>query len=246
MELSSLIDDYRRCETELFSAIRGEDAAAIRELDIRMSWLRTVIREFNAKTETERGLQIDFFLDVVSKTSDQNPDMPPMADLRKVIDRNIVAHQMGCAPTRRDEARRIGTRIAETGPNDEDTLAMIENSNLRISVIDRDMRYRYASPASCRFHGMSPDDFKGQHLADVIGKKRYEKRAKAYLQRCFAGEDLSYCFYIDKEPHGRLLQECRLVPQYGAEDRIDGAIVILRDLTLGICDPVRSAEANLI
>lgn len=246
MELSSLIDDYRRCETELFDAIEDENTGAIRELDIRMSWTRSLIRDFKAETEKERRQQIEFFLDAVSKSADQMPDVPPIADLRTVIDRNIAEYASGYAALGRGEVARIGARLASAGRIEADVLAMIENSSLRISLFGRDMRYRYTSPANSRFHGIPIEDFTGLHLTEVIGRKRFEKRASVYLERCFAGEDLSYCFYHDNEQHGRMLLECRMLPHNGSDEEVTGAIVILRDLTLDHCDPVRSAEANLI
>ena len=63
MQLSSLIGDYEICVSRLFAAIEAEDLAVIRELDIRMSWLRKAIRDFPAISEKNRRLQIEFFLD---------------------------------------------------------------------------------------------------------------------------------------------------------------------------------------
>lgn len=247
MKLSSLIDDYQTCASRLFAAIEAEDMATIRELDIRMSWLRDAIREFPTATPSEKRRQIVFFLDLLSNATDQDSDVPPLADLRRVIDRHIAELPEGPAPARRGETARLGAMLARNDAWNEDALAMIEKSNLRISVIGRDMRYRYTSPANSRFHGIPSDDFEGMHLFDIIGRKRFEKRARAYMERCLAGEDLSYCYYLDTEKHGRLLLECRLLAQYGPDSREPtGVIIIMRDLTRASPDPILSAEENRV
>lgn len=246
MNLSALIGDYQICASRLFAAIEAEDLAVIRELDIRMSWLRDTIRDFPAISETDRRRQIEFFVDLLSDTTDQNRDVPPLSDLRVVIDRNIMGFARTRAAPLRDQAEAIASQLAHNNLPDEHAVAAIEMSNLRISVIGRDMRYRYTSPANARFHGMAIEDIEGMHMRDLIGRERYDRRAKAYFERCFAGEDLSYCYYLDTERHGRVLQECRMIPQYGPDGEATGAIVMMREIDTGHIDPVRSAEDNRV
>lgn len=246
MDLSSLIGDYQTCASRLFAAIEAEDLAGIRELDIRMSWLREKIRDFPANSEADKRRQIEFFVDLLSKSTDQGRDVPPIADLRVIIDRHITAYDAGRPAPPRGRAETIAFRLARHNLPDEHAAAAIEMSNLRISVIGQDMRYRYTSPANARFHGIAADDFDGMHIRDLIGGKRFDKRAKAYFERCFAGEDLSYCYYLDTEKHGRVLQECRMLPQYGSDGGTIGAIVMMREIKTGSLDPVRSAEENRV
>lgn len=228
MKLASLIDDYRSCEAQLAQAIQSENAAAIRELDIRMTWFRNVIRDFPVLSQDDKRLQIAFFMEVVAQTTDLEPTLPPLSDLSTIMDGHIT------------QEMRNGEQP------DCETLAMLEGTNLRVSAIGRDLRYRYASPAAGRFHNMPTEAFENLHLIDLIGRERFEKRARGYLERCFAGEDVSYCYYLDTEAHGRLLLECRMLAQYGTGDHADGAVIVLRDLTNGYTDPVKSAEANRI
>ena len=246
MNLSALIGDYRICASRLFAAIEAEDLAVIRELDIRMSWLRDTIRDYPALSETDKRRQIEFFVDLLSNTTDQNRDVPPIADLRIVIDRNITEFAGERTAPLRDDAEAIASQLARNNLPDEHAIAAIETSNLRISVIGSDMRYRYTSPANARFHGMAIEDIEGMHMRDLIGRERFEKRARAYFERCFAGEDLSYCYYLDTEMHGRVLQECRMIPQYGPDGQAIGAIVMMREIKTGHPDPVRSAEENRV
>ena len=246
MNLSSLIGDYRTCASRLFAAIEAEDLAVIRELDIQMSRLRDRIRDFPASSETDKRRQIEFFVDLLSRITEQNQNVPPIADLRAVIDRNIAEFARERTAPLRDQAQSIASQLARNSMPDEHAVAAIEMSNLRISVVGRDMRYRYTSPANARFHGMAIEDIEGMHMHDLIGRERFERRAKAYFERCFAGEDLSYCYYLDTEKHGQVLQECRMIPQYGPDGDAIGAIVMMREIKTGHLDPVRSAEENRV
>ncbi|WP_370322522.1 PAS domain-containing protein [Oricola sp.] len=246
MQLSSLIGDYEICVSRLFAAIEAEDLAVIRELDIRMSWLRKAIRDFPAISEKNRRLQIEFFLDLLTVSIDQNGNVPPIADLRAIIDRNIKEFAGERTAPLRDHAESIASQLARKNLPDEYAVAAIEMSNVRISVIGRDLRYRYTSPANARFHGMAIEDIEGMHMRDLIGLERFEKRAKAYFERCFAGEELSYCYYLDTERHGCVLQECRMIPQYGPDCEPIGAIVMMREIKTDQIDPVMSAQENRV
>lgn len=249
MDLSSLIDDYRHCETALYSAIQTEDSAAIRELDIRMRWFRNSIRDFSSTCMADRCLQIDFFMDLVSKTTDHSADKPPLSDLHAVIDRYIGdgaksrGNNQNMTPALDGDA---GRRIFDDGLPNSEALAMIERSNLRISTVGTDWRIGYTSPANGRFHRKPPEAIHDLHIVELIGDLRFEKRAKAYFERCFGGEDLSYCYYLDTEDRGRLLLECRMLAQRRNDGETAGAIVVMRDLTEGFRNPIRSAEENRI
>lgn len=246
MQLSSLIGDYQTCVSRLFAAIESEDQAVIRELDTRMSWLRKAIRDFPAVSETNKRQQIEFFLDLLTASTDQHPNMPPIADLRIIIDRNIAGIARERTAPLREHAESIASQLARNNLPDEYAVAAIEMSNLRVSVIGRDMRYRYTSPANARFHGKTIEEIEGMHMRDLIGHERYEKRAKAYFERCFAGEELSYCYYLDTKMHGCVLQECRMIPQYGPDCQAIGAIVMMREIKTDHTDPVMSAQENRV
>ena len=128
MNLSALIGDYQICASRLFAAIEAEDLAVIRELDIRMSWLRDTIRDFPAISETDRHRQIEFFVDLLSDTTDQNRDVPPLSDLRVVIDRNITGFARARTPPLHDQAEAIASQLAHNNLPDEHAVAAIENA----------------------------------------------------------------------------------------------------------------------
>lgn len=249
MELSSLIDEYRTCEKALYRAIRSEQVAAIREYDIRMNWLRNVIRDFFAPSVEERMQQVGFFMDSISQASDINPQSVMFSDVRAVIERYLAETppQVAAGPSETAGAARAnGPRLISEPDRCREIVAMIEQTDLRISAFDRDFRYTYTSPANGRFHNIPQHEFRGRHVTEMIGEDRFEKRAKAYFDKCLSGEDQCYYYYLDTKQRGRQLMECRMLRQYDADNDALGALIVMRELTDGITDPVRSAEENRI
>ena len=240
MQLSSLIDEYKACEKALYKAIRTEHIAAIREYDIRMNWLRNVIRDFFAPSAGERMQQINFFMDSISQASDISPHSTLFTDVRTVIER-----YMGETPDRAAHGTG-GQALIREPERCRELIAVIENTDLRISAFDTNFRYTYTSPANGRFYDIPQSAFRGQHVTEMIGEDRFEKRAKAYFEKCLDGEDQCYYYYLDSDQLGRQLLECRMLRQCDANDEVLGALVVMRDLTAGFNDPLRSAELNRI
>lgn len=243
MQLSSLIDEYRDCEKALHTAIRTEQIAAIREYDIRMNWLRNVIRDFFAPNADDRMMQVNFFMDSIAQASDVSPQSILFSDIRSVIERYVATP---LAPDAADTRETAGAAMVHAPDRCSELVNMIERTNLRVSAFDKQFRYTYASPANGRFYNMPQDAFRGRHVAELIGDARYEKRAKAYFAKCLAGEEQCYYYYLDSEERGRQLLECRMLRQADANNDALGALIIIRDLTDGFADPLRSAEDNLV
>ncbi|GAB4357254.1 MAG: hypothetical protein Kow0026_17450 [Oricola sp.] len=246
MQLSSLIDDYRNCEKALHTAIKTEKVAAIREYDIRMNWLRNVIRDFYAPTVEQRMLQVDFFMESISQASDINPHSALFSDVRTVIERYLGEMPHTVAPARNGPNGADCPDLHRTADQCRELVEMIESTNLRISTFDPDFRYCYTSPANSRFYDIPQGAFRGRHVTEMIGEDRYEKRAKAYFEKCLSGEDQCYYYYLDSGQRGRMLLECRMLRRHDASDQTLGAVIITRDLTAGFADPLRSAEENRI
>jgi PAS domain S-box-containing protein len=82
------------------------------------------------------------------------------------------------------------------------TRQMFERSSDRISIVGRDYRYQRVNPAFERRWGMPAETIVGMYVADLLGMESFEQMAKAYLDRCFAGEEVSYADWLTT-PLGR-------------------------------------------
>jgi PAS domain-containing protein len=249
MQLRPIIDEYKTCADALTSAINSEENARIREYDTRMNWLRNVIRDFSASAREDIDLQVDFFMEAISLACDIEPRSSLFKDLQAVINRYIDTPSVK-TPSTLAELAGIGIDtnglVSDPGNVSADAATMIARTNLRISAFGTDMHYTYASPANGHFYGIPTEEFRGKHVAEMIGYDRFAKRARNYFDKCFAGEDQCYYYYLDHEKRGQLLLECRMLRQSGANNGLLGAVVVMRDLTDGYVDPIRSAEENRI
>jgi PAS domain S-box-containing protein len=107
---------------------------------------------------------------------------------------------------------------------------VFEKSPDRISIVGRDYRYQRVNPAFERRYGMPAEAFVGKHVADLLGREGFERTAKAYYARCFAGEEVSYADWFDISL-GRRYLAISYSPLRPTSERVEAALVISRDLT---------------
>jgi PAS domain S-box-containing protein len=123
---------------------------------------------------------------------------------------------------------------------------VFERSPDRISIVGRDYRYQRVNPAFELRHGMPAETFVGKHVADFLGMEGFERTAKAYYARCFAGEDVSYAEWFDISL-GRRYLAVSYSPLRPASERVEAVLVISRDLTEHVLasEALREAQREL-
>jgi PAS domain S-box-containing protein len=126
------------------------------------------------------------------------------------------------------------------------TQQMFERSSDRISIVGRDYRYKRVNPAFERRWGMPAETIVGMHVADLLGMESFEQMAKAYLDRCFAGEEVSYADWLTT-PFGRRYSEVTYSPLRPESERVEAALVMIRDLTehMLASEALRKAQLEL-
>jgi len=110
------------------------------------------------------------------------------------------------------------------------TQQMFERSSDSLSIVGRDYRYQRANPAFERRWGMPAGTIVGMHVAALLGMESFEQMAKAYLDRCFAGEEVSYADWLTT-PLGRRYSAVTYSPLRPESERVEAVLVIIRDLT---------------
>jgi PAS domain S-box-containing protein len=126
------------------------------------------------------------------------------------------------------------------------TRQVFESSPDRISIVGRDYRYQRVNPAFERRWGMPAETIVGMHVADILGTEGFEQTAKAYLDRCFAGEDVSYAEWFTLS-FGRCYLAVTHSPLRPDSERVEAALVIIRDLTEHVLasEALREAQMEL-
>jgi PAS domain S-box-containing protein len=123
---------------------------------------------------------------------------------------------------------------------------VFERSPDRISIVGRDYRYQRVNPAVVRRGGMPAEKIVGMHVADLLGMEAFEQTAKAYLDRCFAGEEVSYAEWFTFS-HGRRYLAVTHSPLRPDSERVEAVLAISRDLTEHVLasEALREAQAEL-
>jgi PAS domain S-box-containing protein len=116
----------------------------------------------------------------------------------------------------------------------------------RVSIVGRDYRYRRVNPVFERKWKMPAETLVGMHVADLLGAEAFERVVKPDLDRCFAGEDVSHADWFPANS-GRQYLVLSYSPLRPDSDRVDAALVIVRDLTdhMLASEALRKAHADL-
>jgi C4-dicarboxylate-specific signal transduction histidine kinase len=93
---------------------------------------------------------------------------------------------------------------------------------------------------------MTPQEIVGRHVVDLIGTERFEHPTKPSLERCFAGEDVTYAGWIPTAA-GRTYMSVSYSPLRPHSEQVDAALVIARDLTdlMLASEALRAAQSEL-
>ncbi|MEA2961561.1 MAG: hypothetical protein QOI46_1659, partial [Alphaproteobacteria bacterium] len=123
---------------------------------------------------------------------------------------------------------------------------VFESSPDRISIVGPDYRFQRVNPAFERRWGMPPETFIGKHVAEFLGWEGFEQTAKAYFDRCFAGEEVGYAEWFN-QPLGRRYLSVTYSPLRPTSERVEAVLAIGRDLTEHVLasEALREAQAEL-
>jgi PAS domain S-box-containing protein len=136
--------------------------------------------------------------------------------------------------------------IAERKQAEYLTGQVFECSPDGVFIIGRDYRYRRVNPVYERNRGIPAEKMVGMHVAEVEDNKMFEQKIKPHLDRCFAGEDVSYGDWFGDPPKRRYLA-VSYSPLRPNPEHVEAALVIRRDLTEHILaeEALRDAQADL-
>ena len=135
--------------------------------------------------------------------------------------------------TERKRAEYLARQVFETSPD-------------RISIVGRDFRYQRVNPAFERRYGRPVETFVGKHVGDFLGMEGFERTARPYFDRCFAGEEVSYAQWFNLSL-GRRYLAVTYSPLRPASEQVEAVLVISRDLTEHVlaAEGLREAQREL-
>ncbi|MCA9836941.1 MAG: PAS domain S-box protein [Trueperaceae bacterium] len=136
----------------------------------------------------------------------------------------------------------VETKVKEAEKMLKRQASLLDQIEDRISIVDKNYRYIYSNEANLRLHGVSSEELLGSTVAQIVGKDRFERRSRVYIDRALAGEDVSYQHLYTGADGIERIFELSLTPYYEAGE-IKGAIFHSRDLTEKI--QLERAQAEL-
>jgi PAS domain S-box-containing protein len=150
-------------------------------------------------------------------------------------------------PARLDNVLVTLTDITERKRAQYLTAQVFEASPDGVCIIGRDYRCQRANAGMGRIWGLPAESAVGTHLSELLDTYGLEQRVGPALNRCFAGEDLSYAAWVSSKGLGRRYLSVSYTPLRPASDRVESALVIARDLTehMQAWEALREAQAEL-
>jgi PAS domain S-box-containing protein len=135
--------------------------------------------------------------------------------------------------TERRRAQQLTRHIFESAPDG-------------MAVVGRDYRYQRVNPVFERDWKVPAERIVGLRVSDLHGDAVFEQILKPHLDRCFAGEEVSFAEWFSSAS-GRSYYSVIYAPLRLGSDQVDAALAIRRDLTdhMLASEALRDAEAAL-
>ena len=250
--LAQLVKQFHQLEEKIVLAIRADNEEAIYRLDQDLEKLRKKIASLRPEDPEQRKQQVEFLLGVLLTGNEQLGETAAFGDVHRLIGEYLNCQEM---PRHVSRERLLSDRVDEVSGNPSELAAFLGGecstdlfaSNLRISIIGLDNVYHRTSCGNAAFYGCKPDDIAERHVGDLIGAKRFEGRARSYLEQCYQGKSLQYYHLLDHqgEAEKTTIMSCEMIPHCPSGSDVRGAVVIMRDVTLECTKPDQIELAGL-
>ncbi len=110
-------------------------------------------------------------------------------------------------------------------------LELINQTDDKLSFVDRDYIYRAVNQAYVQLFNRPADDIIGQPIWNIMGTDAFEKVAKPYLNRALKGEEISYEAWFDFSSAKRTYMIVRYRPYFDPKGNVGGVFVTATDIT---------------
>ena len=101
-----------------------------------------------------------------------------------------------------------------------------------MSFIDRKYKLQVVNSAWCQNLSARHEDVIGKEVAYTFGGKVFHEKIKPNLDRCFAGETVSYQLWLDFKSKGQKYCDVIFYPYFRDNDFISHVVCVIRDITL--------------
>ncbi len=100
-----------------------------------------------------------------------------------------------------------------------------------VSMLDRNYVYKIVNDTYLKVHGRPREAIVGHTAAELLGRDMFENVLKPKLDRCLAGETVSFQAWFNFSGVGRRYMDASYTPYRDSDGQITGVVVGGRDLT---------------
>jgi PAS domain S-box-containing protein len=158
----------------------------------------------------------------------------PDGSVRLLMSRGeVIRHQVGRADRVLGVAKDVTDRkLAEKAVRERELRLdlIVRHYPGMVAQVDRDLRYRYASPRYEEWFGLPPAAVVGRTVAEVIGPEAYA-RAEPFAKRALAGERISFVNQIILPSGKNRWVQVAFVPVTDGDAAGQGFFVFATDIT---------------
>lgn len=160
---------------------------------------------------------------------DAMPDIPsPLGNLTKKM----------TTQTESEEQRRIRDLEKVVAALRQENRELCRNNELffatsseHMSLVDRGYVYLAVSDAYLTAHNLRREEIIGHGVAEMLGRKIFDKKIKARLDQCLAGREVRYQDWFEFAGIGRRFMDVIYHPVFAADGAVSGVVVNSRDIT---------------
>jgi PAS domain S-box-containing protein len=148
---------------------------------------------------------------------------------------NRMSHQL------REMLNRIQLEMSERKQAEEELRKyehIVSSTTDLMSFIDKGYVYQAVNRSYLKAHGREPDEIVGHTVAELHGPDVFNNVIKGEIDRCLAGESVTYQAWFDYAVLGRRFMDVMYSPYVDASGEISGVVVTVRDTT----DRMRAEE----
>jgi PAS domain S-box-containing protein len=108
---------------------------------------------------------------------------------------------------------------------------IVSCSSDMLALLDRDCRYLACNDAYRQAFGLPADGIVGHSMADVLGPRFFDAATRARVDRCIAGNEVSYQAWIDFPTTGKRFMDIHYFPYRDVDGVVREFVVNARDET---------------
>ena len=108
---------------------------------------------------------------------------------------------------------------------------IVSTSKDLMALIDQDFIYQAVSESYLKAHCQTRTQIIGSKVSDLIGSERFDRDIRNKLERCLAGEEVTFRTWFDFKGLGNRYVEATYYPFEDENNQVTGIVVVSRDIT---------------